>query len=54
MSDPIIFETQKDLAWSAWQTAFDAGVLLPDRDKFETWWTTLALKVQWKDPCLSG
>lgn len=40
MSDsdnPILFGTEKDVAWAAWQSAFDAGpgTLLPDRAKFE-------------------
>jgi hypothetical protein len=49
MAEPILFGTQKDYAWDAFQTAFDAGKLLPDRTYFETWWTEVGLTVQWKD-----
>jgi hypothetical protein len=45
---PQLFGTQKDYAWNAWQAAFDAGTLLPDRDKFETWWTEFGLTIVWK------
>lgn len=48
-SDPVLFGTQKDIAWSAWQAAFDAGALLPDHEKFEAWWEMFGLRVQWKD-----
>ncbi len=47
--NPILFGTQKDYAWDAWQKAFDAGTLLPARDRFETWWTEVGLTVEWKD-----
>lgn len=48
MSDPILFGTERDYAWDAYQKAFDAGKLLPDRTKCDAWWE-IALKVAWKD-----
>lgn len=45
----MLFGTEKEYAWSSYQAAFDAGKLLPHRDVFETWWSEVALTVQWKD-----
>jgi hypothetical protein len=46
--NPTLYGTQKDVAWAAWQDAFDAGKLLPDRSKFDDWWEQFGTKVQWK------
>jgi len=50
MSEPILFGTQKDYAWDAYQSGFGkGGVLLPDRADFEDWWNMFGLGVQWQD-----
>lgn len=46
--NPTLFGTEKDVAWAAYQAAFDAGKLLPNVAKFEDWWTMFGLNVQWK------
>lgn len=45
--DPVLFGTQKQVAWAAWQAAFDAGRYLPDLEKFQTWWREFGLTVRW-------
>lgn len=45
--NPILFGTEKDYAWNAWQKAFDAGKLLPSRERFDAWWRDVALVVSW-------
>ena len=46
MGDPVLFGTEKDYAWNAWQSAFDAGgTLLPDHDKFEKYFDEVYLKL---------
>jgi hypothetical protein len=42
---PQLFGTEKDYAWDAWQKAFDAGTLLPDRAKFEKYFDEVYLKL---------
>jgi len=49
MSDPVIWGTQKEFAWDAWQKAFDAGALKPDRQRFEKWWEEVALHTSWTE-----
>jgi hypothetical protein len=46
--NPVLFGTQRDYAWNAWQSAFDAGKLLPDSAKFHAWWNDFGVTVQWK------
>ena len=43
--DPILFGTEKQYAWDAYQKAFDAGALLPDHGKFSTWFDEVYLKL---------
>ena len=45
MKDPILYCTEKQAAWDAWQSAFDAGKLLPDHEKFERWFDEVYLKL---------
>ena len=45
MSDPILFGTERDYAWDAYQKAFDAGTLLPDPMKFEAYFNEVYLKL---------
>lgn len=46
-NNPVLFGTQKDYAWDAWQKAFDAGpgTSLPDPEKFNAWWNNVGTKV---------
>lgn len=46
--NPVLSGTQKDVAWDAWQSAFDAGKLMPDHTKFLAWWDEFGVTVQWK------
>lgn len=45
MSDPVLFGTEHDYAWDAYQKAFDAGQLLPDRAKFNAWFDEVYLQL---------
>lgn len=39
MSDPILFGTQRDYAWTAWQTAYGAGDGQGANEaEFTAWW----------------
>lgn len=49
MVDPILWGTQMEFAWDAWQKAFDAGILKPDRARFDTWWESVALHESWRE-----
>lgn len=44
MSDRILFGTQLDYAWDAWQRAFGPQ---PVRARFDAWWTNVALTKPW-------
>lgn len=41
--NPMLFGTQKDYAWNAWQTAYGAGNGTgADRAEFDAWWERIA------------
>ena len=44
-ANPMLFGTEKDYAWDAWQKAFDAGTRLPDHEKFLKWFDEVYLKL---------
>lgn len=47
MSDPILFGTQRDYAWTAWQTAYGAGDGQgAHEDEFTAWWD-VAVAAHW-------
>lgn len=44
-NNPTLFGTEKDYAWNAYQSAFDAGTLLPDRKRFEQYFDEVYAKL---------
>jgi hypothetical protein len=43
--DPILFGTEKDYAWDAYEKAFDANALQPDHAVFDKWFDDVYLQL---------